>query len=290
MSDQNLTDVVSRFAAPPVTSVSEGARELMHQIMADTPAPEPARSRRRPGLRVAIPAGALLAAGAVAATPWLLPASPAAALDIKQEGGYYVIEIKDLYANPKVYERELRSAGLDVTLRVIPATAAFEHMVFPTSPDNRHLTEIKSIYPPGPCEKLGGCAIGMKIPKDFAGTADIAVHRKARPGEKYQSVTTFSAKGEPMHCVPYLNKTVAEVLPLLKERGVRVNEYSDSTLVGNDDGSDMRTSVPGTWHVDGGALTEPGVAFLSVSEEPMPQEEIDFQNQKSQRAYGCSIS
>ncbi|GAA2209783.1 hypothetical protein GCM10009850_052420 [Nonomuraea monospora] len=293
-SDQNVIDVVSRFAAPPVTSVSEGARELMHQIMADTPAPdptpEPARSRRWRGLRVAIPAGALLAAGAVAATTWLLPASPAAALDIKQEGGYYVIEIKDLYANPKVYERELRKVGLDVTLRVIPATAAFERKVFPTSPDDQYVDEIESIFPPGPCDKLGGCATGVKIPKNFAGTADIAVSRKARPGEEYQSVTTFAAKGEPMHCVPYLGKTVTEVRQMLEQRGVRVGEYSDSTLVAKDDGSDLRTSVPGGWHVQGGFLTEPGVATLSVSEEPVPQDRIDFQNKKSQRAYGCPVS
>jgi hypothetical protein len=47
--------------------------------------------------------------------------------------------------------------------------------------------------------------------------------------------------------------------------------------------------VPGTWHVDGGFLTEPGVATLSVSETPMPEEEITLRNEKSQRAYGCSI-
>ncbi|MFD0469565.1 hypothetical protein ACFQ0B_15575 [Nonomuraea thailandensis] len=262
----------------------------MHHIMAVSPAPEPARPRGRRSLRVAIPAGALLAAGAVAATTWLLPASPAAALDIKEEGGYYVIEINDLFANPAVYERQLRDAGLDVRLRVIPATAAFERQVFPTSPDDRYLTEIQGIYPPGPCDRVDGCATGVKIPKNFAGTADIAVSRRARPGEKYQSITTFSAKGEPMHCVPYLNKTVSEVLPLLKERGVRVNEYSDAAVVGNDDGSDLRSSVPGTWHVMDGYLTEPGMATLSVSETPMPEEDVIRRDQKTLRVDGCSIA
>ncbi|WP_052423029.1 hypothetical protein [Nonomuraea candida] len=290
MGHKHIDDVVSRFAAPPVTGVSEGARELMHEIMAGPPAPEPARSRRRLGLRVAIPAGALLAAGAVAATTWLLPVSPAAALDIKEEGGHYVIQIKDLYANPKVYEKQLRAAGLNVTLRVIPATAAFEGQVFPTTPDDEYVNEIKGIYPPGPCARMDGCAIGVKIPKDYAGTAEIAVSRKARPGEKYQSVTTFDAKGEPMACVPYLNKKVSEVLPLLKERGVRVSEYSNRALVGNDDGSDMMSSAPADWHVEGGFLTEPGVATLSVAEEPMTEEEVAHRNKKSQRVNGCSVS
>lgn len=257
---------------------------LMHQITATQQA-APAKPRRRINLRMAVPAGALLATGAVAATTWLLPVSPAAALSIEQEGGYYVIEVKDLYANPKVYEQELRKVGLDVTLEVKPGTASFERLIHPQSPDHRHLTEIKSIFPPGPCDKLGGCATGFKIPKDFSGTANISIFRKARPGEKYRSITTFTAKGEPMHCVPHLDRSVTEVLGLLKQRGVRIAKYVDVT-----GGSARSASVPGDWHVLGGYLTEPGVATLSVSEDPMPKEDITRQNDKSLRAYGCPIA
>jgi hypothetical protein len=42
--------------------------------------------------------------------------------------------------------------------------------------------------------------------------------------------------------------------------------------------------------VDGGYLTETGVATLSVSEEPMAKEDITRQNDKSLRAYGCPIA
>ncbi|SEH01685.1 hypothetical protein SAMN05444920_121133 [Nonomuraea solani] len=286
---QDTDRVVARFAAPPVTGVSEGARALMHEIMTNEPAPAPVRARRLPSLRLAIPAGALLAGGAVAVT-WLLPASPAAALDIKEENGYYVIEVKDLYANPKIYEEQLRAASLDITLRVIPATAAFEGQVFPTSPDNQYLTEIKGIYPPGPCERVDGCAIGVKIPMNFKGTANIDVSRKARPGEKYESTTSFAAKGEPMHCVPYRNKTVPEVRALLKERGVRVSEYVDGDLVGKDDGSGIMSSAPDTWRVFGGALSEPGVATLFVLEKPEAEEKIAMFNKKYQQMNGCSVS
>ncbi|MCK2213542.1 hypothetical protein MF672_007000 [Actinomadura sp. ATCC 31491] len=284
---QDVERVVARLAAPPVTGVSAGARELMHEIMAGPPEPVRPRPRRRLPLRLAVPAGALLAAGAVAAT-WLLPAAPAAALDIKEENGYYVIQIKDLYANPKLYEQQLRALGLKVTLRVVPATAAYERLVFPTSPDHEYLDEIKGIYPPGPCGRLDGCPVGVKIPTTFAGVADIAVSRKARPGEKYQNVTEFNAKGEPLHCVPYLDRSVAEVRALLAGRGVRVSEYSVAELARNDDGSDLRASVPDDWHVQGGFLTEPGVATLSVSETPMDRADLDRYVAKYRKAYGCS--
>ncbi|MEV0384381.1 hypothetical protein [Nonomuraea sp. NPDC050643] len=284
----DIDRIVSRFAAPAVPGVSEGARELMHEIIAGDPAPAPVRPRRRLSPRVAVPAGALLAAGAVGAT-WLLPMSAAAALDITEENGYYVIEIKDLYANPKIYEKQLRDYGLDLTLTVVPSTAAFEGQVFPTTPDNRYLTEIQGIYPPGPCDKLDGCAIGVKIPTNFKGTADVAVGRKARPGEKYQSSTTFSAKGEPMHCVPYRDKPVAEVRELLKDRGVRVSTYAVRDPAA-EEGVGVRTSVPDTWYVDGGFLTEPGVATLVAKEKPLSREKLEKFNEKSAKVDGCPVS
>lgn len=277
---KDIDTIVTRFASAPVTDVSEGARELMHEIMAAEPEPERRRIRRLPSLRVAIPVGALLTAAVVAVT-WLLPTSPAAALDIRKEGGYYVIEIKDLYANPKVYESQLQAIGLDITLRVVPSTSAFEGQVFPTSPDHQYLTEITGIYPPGPCDKMDGCAIGVKIPADFKGTADVAVGRKARPGERYESTTSLDTKGEPLHCVPFRNKTVAEVRELLKERGVSIEEYVVSDPNGDRRNFEVKTSVPDSWFVNGGSLHTPELATMFVHSSPIPQRVIDKHNKVS---------
>ncbi|MEU6714909.1 hypothetical protein ABZ897_25890 [Nonomuraea sp. NPDC046802] len=280
---QDVDHVVARFAAPPVTEVSEGAKELMHEIMA---AESPAEARRRPRRWIAIPAGALLTAATVALT-WMLPNSTASALDIKREGDHYVIQIKDLYADPGSYETQLRTVGLDVSLTVVPTTAAFEGQVFPVSPDKKYITEITGIYPPGPCDKLDGCAIGVKIPVDFKGTASIEVGRKAEPGERYQSTTGWDAKGEPMHCIPYRNKTVAEVRDMLKERGIRIEEF----VVGDPNRTtpgdfEIKDTVPDSWLVSGGSLTEPGVATVIASEIPTSQEIID----RVDKANGCPSS
>ncbi|MET7331618.1 hypothetical protein [Nonomuraea sp. NPDC005650] len=276
---RNIDQVVAQFAAPPVTEVSEGARELMREITAGSPAAAPARRRRWLSPRVAIPAGGLLTAAAVALT-WLQPGTSASALNIRQEGGYYVIEIKDLYANPKMYEEQLRDYGLDVSLVVRPATAAFERQVFPTTPDNRVVNEIQGINPPGPCDMVAdSCAIGLKIPVGFKGTALVEVSRKARPGEKYDITTAWDAKGEPMHCVPYANKTVAEVRAMLTERGVRIGGFAvpDPTAE-KSGGVSERASVPDTWLVRGGFLSEPGVATVMAQTTPLSQEIIDRRN------------
>ncbi|MDP4506033.1 hypothetical protein [Nonomuraea turcica] len=275
---RELDRIVARFAAEPVSDVSEGARELLREIVENEPAPTRRRAPRRLRLRLAIPTVALLSAAIMALT-WVMPNATATALDIRKEGGYYVIEIKDLYADPELYETQLRTAGLDITLRVIPATAAFEGQVFPTSPDNRYLTEITGIYPPGPCDKLDGCAIGVKIPVGFKGTAQIDVGRKAQPGERYQSTTSWEAKGEPMHCVPYYNKTVAEVRAMLKERGITIEKF----IVADPSRKDAldyeeADSVPDSLLVHGGFLTEPRRTSVIVHSSRLPQRVIDKRN------------
>jgi hypothetical protein len=170
---------------------------------------------------------------------------------------------------------------------VIPATAAFEGQVFPTSPDNRYLTEITGIYPPGPCGNLDGCAIGVKIPVDFKGTASIDVGRKARPGERFQNSTLWDAKGEPMHCVPYYNKTVAEVRAMLRERGITIEKFvvADPSRKDALDYEEV-DSVPDTLLVHGGFLTEPGRTRVHVHSSPMPQSFIDKRN----KVNGCPTS
>ncbi|MER6948438.1 hypothetical protein ABT294_30865 [Nonomuraea sp. NPDC000554] len=271
----DIDDIVAQFAAEPVTEVSDGARELMHEITACEPAPVPLPARRRLTWRLAVPATALVAAAVVGLT-WALPLetgfgpTAAQALDIDQEDGYYVIKINDLYANPKLYQDQLRAAGLDISLEVRPVGPAFEGQVFPTTPDHQYIEEIKGIYPPGECDKLDGCAIGVKIPTTFKGTAEISIGRKAEPGEQYEGTTSFDAKGEPMHCVPYLNKTVAELRPILEERGVSITAFN----VEGPEGTETKDSVPDSYHVTGGVLDEPGKATITVTELPLDAEAL----------------
>ncbi|MBN6056150.1 hypothetical protein JYK22_29755, partial [Nonomuraea sp. RK-328] len=272
--------VVAHLSPGAGPGMTEGAHELMRDIMAAEPAtaravaPAARRGRRPLVLRAAVPGVALLAA-AFLGLSWLLPVGlglgpgMAAALDIKKEDGYYIIEVKDLYADPSKYEAQLREAGLDVTLRVIPSTPAFVGSILPTSPtEDRYLDEIKTIDQPGDCGRMGGCPIGLKIPENFRGPAEITLGREARPGEQFENGTSIDALGEPLHCLPYVGRTVAEVRGMLQERGVTVQEFDDMDPVSGG----TKESVPDSWLVEGGSLTEPGKASLRVYEGSEPQE------------------
>lgn len=273
-----VDQVVARLAPDAGPGMTAGARELMDEITtAEAAAPEPGRRRWKP--RLAIP---LIAAVAAAATVlgWLGPwgAPPAAALDIRQEDGFYVIEVKDLYADPDTYQAQLRAVGLNITLRVVPSSPGFVGQVFPTTeegPEPRYLTEIEQIQAPGECQKVDGCPIGIKIPVNFTIKADISLGREARPGEEVQSGGSFDQQGEPMHCVPYRNKTVAEVRGMLKERNLTIEKFAISDPSKEPGETKETTSVPDSWYVTGGYVSRGGQVGLFVFSEPEPQEEVD---------------
>ncbi|MFE3451305.1 hypothetical protein ACFXJ8_20510 [Nonomuraea sp. NPDC059194] len=292
LMNADLDRVVAHLAPDPGPGLSDGARQLMHEIMEGDPAPvaKPSAGRWRPGWRLRLTAVGAVAAAVLGAT-WLGPSwlglgpDPVAALDIKQEDGYYVITVKDLYADPDNYEAQLQAAGLDISLRVEPVSAAFEGQVFPTSGE-RYVTEFEPIEEPGDCGKVGGCPVGLKIPIGFKGSADIRLGRAARPGEKYRSITSFDALGEPMHCVPYMNKPVAEVREMLRQRGVTIEEFSVGDPNRQPGNSETKASVPDSYLVNGGSLTEPGKAMVSVWTAPMKEEYV----KNVETANGCPLS
>jgi len=282
----DLHHIVSAIAPDPGPGLVPGARDLMNAIMDTEPTPTlaPAR-RRRLSWRIALPAAAVIVAtvtvlGWTTGLPGFGP-RPVAALDIKQEDGYYVVQVKDIYADPENYEAQLRAVGLDVSLRVIPATPGLVGHILTTvgkEVDDR----IKTIDPSGPCDKMGGCPIGLKVPVGYAGSARITLGRDAKPGESFQSTTSISALGEPLHCVPHLNKTVAEVRALLKERGIAIEGF---TVADPRRASDFEqtSSVPDSWYVHGGSLTMPGKATIDAFSSPMPADQVE----NVRKADGC---
>jgi hypothetical protein len=247
--------------------MTPGARELFDEI---TTAPALVPAPRRPW-RFAVP----IVAGLVAATmvlSWVLPTgfgtTPAsAALDIKPEGGYYVITVKDLYAGSKMYESELQARGLRITLNVdaAPPSLDGQMMVMDWQANGLSNAEresrkdlITTIDRPGSCRFGMGCPIGLKVPIAFTGRADVSLARKGRPGETYKWRATLAAPGELLHCVDFVNKTLDEVRPLLEKHDIalKLASYGEGR---------MRASAPGSWYVHDSVLESSASAIVLVS-------------------------
>lgn len=254
---KEIDRIVAGLAPHPGPGITPGARELFEEISSTPPAPATETAARFRWLqwRISLPVVATLAAAALIFS-WLLPASvlgptPAsAALDIRTEGGYYVITVKDLFAKPERYESQLRSRGLDFTFSLEPVAPSFEGQVTTLNED------IIPISRPGACGRSRSCPIGVKVPVGYQGKADVRLGRKALPGEAYMSFSAIDSPGEPLYCIPYVGKSVDEVRALLNIRGVQNLIFFD--------GKGSPPSVPGSWYVHEGFMSRPDAAKLLV--------------------------
>lgn len=257
MSDE-LHRLVARIAPDPGPGLTPLARELLDEITATSRPPvRPARSRWR-----LVPAAALLAA-AVLVTGWLLPFStPAsAALDVERDGTDYIITVRELSAAPDRYRAELRERGLDIKLSVVPVSPplAGQILVDDAGAPGRAITTIAA---PGPCRRFAGCPIAIRVPAGYRGGGTIIVGRPATEGEKYGMMPGIGMPGEPLHCVDHVNKSVAEVLVLLRERGVQADWTSH--------GGRLRETPPGGWYVHDGVMVAHGKALMLTGPAPRP--------------------
>lgn len=275
--DHDLRRLVAGIAPDPGPGLTPSAMELLDEIVSE---PLPAhgrgnRFRRAAGgavrsLRLRLAAVVLPLAAVLLAVSWIVPGAaglgpdPAsAALDIRREGGHYVVMVRDLFADPATYQRELRQRGLDVEVRIVPTApaSAGRALYVDGTRDNSAITAIPAS---GLCARLAGCPAGFRIPVDFRGHAEVLIGRAARPGERYGLMEHIDMEGRPFHCVDFLNRTVAEVLPLLREHGVRA-EFTSYAAHG------ARLTAPAGWYVHEGIMVADGQALLLVGPAPNPR-------------------
>ncbi|MFI6904742.1 hypothetical protein ACIBKY_26005 [Nonomuraea sp. NPDC050394] len=256
--------LVAGIAPDPGPAAGPLAAELMEQITAQPVPPSPARSRRR---RFVAPVLALMTVVLAVG----LGQAPAAALDIDQVGDHYVITVNDLFADPRVYESELRARGLRITLKLEPTSASLARSILVINDSERlragHRVPgegpVTTIEAPGPCDRFGGCPTGLKVPINYDKSAEIILGRRAQPGERYTLPPGIAMPGEPLHCVDYVNKSVAEVTALLRARDVEPEFISYGER-----GS--KPEAPAGWYVHDGVMSADGRALLLTGPRPGP--------------------
>jgi hypothetical protein len=242
---------------------------------ASTPAPAstPVRSRSsRPARPRLVLAGAfsLLILGVVAATVVRSPGQDQPqALSFTDTGNSVIVRVVDPAADPARYNAEFKAMGLKVKVEAVPVSPAWVGKFAGYSvPDQR--TTLRLLDPGEKCNGTlnaadPGCQEGVEVPKDMKGWAEIQFGRAAKPGEMYQhSSSSAGAAGEPMAGMTFKNRTVAEVLPQLQARGLKVVGYNSGpgpNLQGHD-------SVPGSWYVHDATPFAPGEVVFFVGETP----------------------
>jgi hypothetical protein len=251
-----VTDAEAARMARPDTLA-----DLAAQITASPPGAAPdrlaagrggGRSVRKGRWLIGIPLAAALAVALLVVTslgrpgqrvgPVTVGPPPAQALSFSRHGGALTVLVRDPLADPARYRAEFARHHLRITLKLVPASPSLVGTVVYVSGDVTPITAHGKCYTPG-----GGaaCPVGVRVPANFHGQAEVVFGRAARPGEQYETTASAFAPGEVLHGMRITGDRVAQVLAMLRHREVTVRwfNYAHRGYARN-----LR-SVPGTWFV-----------------------------------------
>lgn len=275
-----------------LTDAKDGpeAIALLRRVLAEPPEarPELPWRHRRVFLRRMASAGALAAAvtGAVVMAVVLWPSGapmtpPGVArthgngpvnvrlVDFAMQADEIVARITDPDAAAGELTAVFQAHGLDIHVEALPVSPSLVgSIVYDDVPSIRSLQA-------GEC--LGGgtsCVVGLVIPADFTGEANVTVGRAADPGQPYESSASVFGPGEVLHCSGVLGQPIADALPVLQAKGLEAWWGS----------GDNRTPPTSGYVVDGIALSSSSV-LLDTSPQPLDTPEFHHYEEAANR--GC---
>lgn len=193
------------------------------------------------------------------------PKAQAAVLSITRHGRYLYVIVKNPVADPRRYRAEFARYHLDISLQLVPASPSIAGTLVAETESAGSGSQLKTIAALGRCFTGGGgneCPVGVRVPIDYRGTATLVFGRAARPGEQYESSGSATARGEAMHGLHFVGKTVAAVLGMLAERDVTVPQWR---VQNRRCYTESRRTVPGSWYVYGAVPWAPGQVLLWAS-------------------------
>jgi hypothetical protein len=206
---------------PDAPAQGPGARDLRDRVTAFEP--ERRRRWRRPltlaALTTAVASAALLAVV-------VAPPPQAGALEISRSGDDYVVEVKDVYADPEKYRQEFRDRGIDLGLSIEPVSPSMVGGIVRIHLEGKErgwdLNQQVDFTEGEKCQNRSGtCLLSFRVPSGYrGGVRTLAIGRPAQPGERYETTGWMGDRGEILECVPFLDMTVAQVRAKLAEKGV----------------------------------------------------------------------
>lgn len=220
----SLQTITDHDVAPVVGGFS--AQALCDAIVTTRP-----RARRARGVRIlrrhrraAFAGAAALAATAIAVaagSSQLGTQQAQAAVAFHSEGDYIVADVTDPYASADRLRAAFRQERLDINVQLLPVSPSLVGTVVALStPDGSD--GIEALQGGACVTGGGGCPIGLRIPRNFAGHAEIALGRPSKSGEDYMSTASAAAPGEALHCSGVLGMSVDRAARLFNSRGLTV--------------------------------------------------------------------
>lgn len=278
--DDRLNTMVSRLARVrdeelAFLSVGPAAQALFQEVVSVQKPTRTLAVRRSPrrfaALSVAAGTVAILALGVMLGST-LIGSPEAAGLAFRSEDGYIVAEVTDPMAATEQLSAAFAEHGLDIDLQLVPVSPSIVGTVVAIGEEGTGGIETLQ---GGTCVTGGGgCPIGLRIPADYEGDADITLGRDAEPGEQFLSAADGFGPGEALHCSGLLGATVEDALEAIDARAL-------TAVWRLSDGSDVDPATVSDYFVTEAIPWAGGEVLMWVATEPVtpPAEYLQAINQ-----------
>jgi len=190
------------------------------------------RRRRRARWLLAAAATAVAVAIVLGLGPSVGPGSPpvgplrvdpaSAKVTVAKTAGFYEIRLANVLADPEAIQVALRRRGLNVKIQFIPSSPSLVNkkvVSYETPGGDRR---VRWTY--RQASSVEQDLVTVRVPLDYHGELGIAIGRRARSGEHYDS-SALSAQlpGEALHCADVEGKPIRDLLPVLQQRHLRAH-------------------------------------------------------------------
>ncbi len=258
----DLADRITASAADRLEPATKAPRRIRRRWLVGAPLAA--------GLAAAVLVVTVLGSPGDKVGPVHIGPAKAEALTFTRHGRYINVIVRNPLADPRKYRAEFRAHGLNVSLKLLPVSPSIVGTVVYFG--GTGTGAIKVITARGRCFTGGGgsaCPVGLRVPVDFRGQADLVFGRAARPGERYESTASATAPGEVLHGLRINGKRVSAVLRMLRRRHVTAAEFHITTARGI--GKLVTgTAVPRSWYVYTADPWAPGQVMLWVGRTRHP--------------------
>lgn len=229
-----------------------------------------ARSARRTPFRLG--AGGLVVAGLTTALvlgppdsapggPLFSPTAARAAVTVTTRADDLRITFGAPAADPRDVQAALDAAGVGARVTFVPSSPSLVGELVVSGGSSEAARRLRHTYREG--QEATGDVVALDIPRDVADEVEIAIGRRARPGELFTSSAASAAMpGEALHCVP-VDGRVGDLLPGLAATGV-VLRWRDP------DGEDATADEVLDEYVNATTAWAPGEVLVTTTDDPPP--------------------
>ena len=216
VSDEQLA---SQSQSPAAQALFEEVTSMDRDPQSTLVTVRPHRRRRR--LVLAAAAAAVAAAAVFGVSLALRQAPPAgAAVQFRSSGGFIVATVQDPYAGAQQrLDAAFAAHDLDIHLKLVPVSPSMVGSVVYMG-SSAGAGDIGVLYSRTRQAPGGPLPVGLRIPVDFKGQADIVLGRAARAGETYVSAGDAFAPREALHGSGLVGMRVSAAVVKLRELGL----------------------------------------------------------------------